>query len=64
MLASLDSSFRQEIADCFPEAVWVPLPSHLSLSWLSDWRARDDGETERPQDAAGLHRLADPGPRR
>ena len=32
-----DTSFREEIADRFPEAVWVPLPSDLSLQWLGDW---------------------------
>jgi DNA-binding NtrC family response regulator len=32
-----DTSFREEIADRFPEAVWVPLPSHLSLPWLGEW---------------------------
>jgi DNA-binding NtrC family response regulator len=32
-----DTSFREEIADRFPEAVWVPLPSDLSLPWLGDW---------------------------
>jgi DNA-binding NtrC family response regulator len=35
-----DASFREEIADRFPEAVWVPLPSHLSLTWLGDWLQR------------------------
>jgi DNA-binding NtrC family response regulator len=36
--ASHDSTgFREEIADRFPEAVWVPLPPHLSLDWLGDW---------------------------
>jgi 3',5'-cyclic AMP phosphodiesterase CpdA len=112
-----DTSFREEIADCLGEAIWVPLPSDLSLQWLADWlqgaasrkavrgkrslargssvlvvetnraareaaharfasegatvrtlrvvqgRARDDGEMERPQDAAGLHRVAHPGTR-
>jgi len=32
-----DTSFREEIADRSPEAVWVPLPSDLSLQWLGDW---------------------------
>jgi len=37
-LASQDAtSFREEIADRFPEAAWVPLPSDRSLQWLSDW---------------------------
>ena len=37
-LASRDNtSFREEIGDRFPEAVWVPMPSHLSLPWLGDW---------------------------
>jgi DNA-binding NtrC family response regulator len=31
------TSFREEIADRFPEAIWVPLPSDLSLQWLGDW---------------------------
>ena len=30
-----DTSFREEIADRFPEAVWVPLPSDLSLQGWS-----------------------------
>jgi DNA-binding NarL/FixJ family response regulator len=37
-LASRDAtSFREEIADRFPEAAWVPLPSDRSLQWLGDW---------------------------
>lgn len=32
-----DTSFHEEIADRFPEAVWVPMPSHLSLPWLGEW---------------------------
>jgi len=32
-----DTCFHEEIADRFPEAVWVPLPSHLSLPWLGEW---------------------------
>ena len=32
-----DTSFREETADRFPGAVWVPLPSDLSLQWLRDW---------------------------
>ena len=31
------TSFREEIADRFPEAAWVPLPSDRSLQWLGDW---------------------------
>jgi hypothetical protein len=52
-----DTSFREEIADRFPEAVWVPLPSDLSLQWLVDW----------PQGGAGQEvggaRLQRPGRR-
>ena len=37
-LASRDAtSFREEIADRFADAAWVPLPSDLSLQWLGDW---------------------------
>jgi DNA-binding NtrC family response regulator len=37
-LASRDAtSFHEEIADRFPEAAWVPLPSDRSLQWLGDW---------------------------
>jgi DNA-binding NtrC family response regulator len=40
-LASRDATgFREEIADRFPEAVWVPLPSDLSLQWLCNWLHR------------------------
>ena len=31
------TSFHEEIADRFPEAAWVPLPSDRSLQWLGDW---------------------------
>jgi DNA-binding NarL/FixJ family response regulator len=37
-LVSRDAtSFREEIADRFPEATWMPLPSDRSLQWLGDW---------------------------
>lgn len=37
-LASHDATnFREEIADRFPEATWVPLPSDRSLQWLDGW---------------------------
>jgi DNA-binding NarL/FixJ family response regulator len=37
-LAARDAtSFHEEIADRFPEAAWVPLPSDRSLQWLGDW---------------------------
>ncbi|MBI2716926.1 MAG: hypothetical protein HYX37_21135 [Rhizobiales bacterium] len=37
-LVSRDATnFREEIADRFPEAAWVPLPSDRSLQWLGDW---------------------------
>jgi DNA-binding NtrC family response regulator len=40
-LASRDATgFHEEIADRFPEAVWVPLPSDRSLQWLGDWLQR------------------------
>ena len=38
VLVSRDAtSFHEEIADRFPEAAWVPLPSDRSLQWLGDW---------------------------
>ena len=37
-LVSRDAtSFREEIADRFAEAAWVPLPPDRSLQWLGDW---------------------------
>ena len=42
------TSFREEIADRFPEAAWVPLPSDRSLQWLGDWlRSTADRTTAR-----------------
>lgn len=37
-LVSRDATnFHEEIADRFPDAAWVPLPSDRSLQWLGDW---------------------------
>src|SRR5258708_6720190 len=37
LLSSDGTSFRDEIADRFPHAAWIPLPADLSLGWLVDW---------------------------
>jgi DNA-binding response OmpR family regulator len=37
LLIADSTGLREEIADRFPKAVWVPLPPTLSLHWLGDW---------------------------
>jgi DNA-binding NarL/FixJ family response regulator len=45
-LVSRDATnFHEEIADRFPEAIWVPLPSDRSLQWLGDWLQRTADRT-------------------
>src|SRR5712664_802449 len=36
LLSSDSTCFRNEIADRFPHAAWIPLPANLSLRWLVD----------------------------
>lgn len=42
-LLSVDGDrFREEMADRFPDADWVPLRADLSLGWLEDWLTKRD----------------------
>jgi hypothetical protein len=34
--------FREEMADRFPDAFWIPLRADLSLDWLDDWLTKRD----------------------
>ena len=48
LLSSDGTSFRDEIADRFPHAAWIPLPASLSLGWLVDWLHKAATRAARP----------------
>jgi hypothetical protein len=48
LLSSDSTYFRDEIADRFPHAAWIPLPANLSLGWLIDWLRKAATRAARP----------------
>jgi len=50
-------AFREELAEGFPAASWVPLPHDRSMVWLSDWLEKVAGRPSRRVSKAPTPRL-------
>jgi DNA-binding NarL/FixJ family response regulator len=56
LLSSDSTCFRNEIADRFPHAAWIPLPANLSLRWLVDSLHKEATRTA-PQNSRSISRF-------